>query len=173
MSSPAFVDADLPQDSVPPTTDVKYPCEVCGKESGPYGGRGRKPKKCPEHKIGANRRNAPRATGTNSTLATQATEALCQINGFLMLGVMFAGMHATAGAFSAGEEGFRGQTYAALLTDPDLCRSILKAGVKSGKLALIISYLMLAGSVIPTAVVELREKKAEREARKAELEQSS
>jgi len=172
MTAPVFEDVTIPRDSVPPVTDVEYPCEVCGNEAGPYVGRGRKPKYCPDHKrtVVAKRSTAPRATGTNDTLARQATEALCQINGFLTIGAMFAGMPATAGAIAGAEDGFREQTYTALLTDPDLCRSILKAGVKSGKIALVISYLMFGAAVVPTAALELKAKKEAREALKAQQE---
>jgi len=170
MSAPVFEEAAIPRDSTPPVSDVEYPCEVCGNEAGPYVGRGRKPKYCADHRRSPSRAVAKplRVTGTNDTLARQATEALCQINGFLAIGAMFAGLHATAGAISNAEETFREQTHAALLTDPDLCRSILKAGVKSGKLALIVSYVMFGAAVLPTAVLEVKTKKAEREALKAQ-----
>jgi hypothetical protein len=166
----SFVDTIVPEiaklDVIPEVSDIEYPCVICGKEAGPYSGRGRHPKKCTEHRT-TQVNKGTRVTGTNATLASQATEALCQINGFLTIGAMFAGMPATAGAITAAEDGFREQTYNALLTDPDLCRSILKAGVKSGKIALLISYLMLGAAVMPIAVLEFKAKQQERAERKA------
>ena len=173
MSAPVFEDAIMPKDTTPPVSDVEYPCEVCGNEAGPYGGRGRKPKYCADHRRGPTRKNTSgiKVTGTNDTLARQATEALCQINGFLALGAMVLSLHATAATIAEAQDTFREQTHAALLTDPDLCRTILKAGVKSGKLALLISYVMFGAAVVPVAVMEIKQKKAERDALKAEAEE--
>jgi hypothetical protein len=159
-----FTDVEVPKepepDAVPPTVDVEYPCIVCGRESGPYGGRGRKPRRCPEHK--GRTVSAPRVKGTNASLAAEATEALVQLNGFAAVGAMMIGYHATAGAIAERETLFREQAYSALLTDPALCRTILKGGTTSGKVALVIAYTMFIGGVAPYTISEYRERKAEK-----------
>lgn len=155
-----IVDPDR-QDAIPPVADVEYPCEVCGKESGPYKGRGRKPKRCPEHKrggaSGSTSGNA-RTRGSSAVLAGQAVDALCQLNSFAGIGLMMTGYHATASALAEREEAFREQAYAALVTDPALCRMILRAGTTSGKVSLIIAYAMLGAGVAPTAIMEYKMK---------------
>jgi hypothetical protein len=154
-----FEDAS-PLDTIPfDLSDVEYPCTECGREAGPYAGKGRKPTKCPDHKPGKGTRS-PKVGGTNARLAEQATEALAQINNFMALGCMLGQFHATAGRIAEYDPTFRAQTYNALLTDPDLCRYILKAGTKSGKLALGVSYAMFAAAIMPTALAELKEKRA-------------
>jgi len=160
-----FQDAVIPDDTIPPTSDVEYPCEVCGKESGPYGGRGRKPKRCPEHKRSkATVRSTVKVTGATASLAAQAAGVLEQLNGILAMGLMVTGMQDTAHALAAANEGFKDQAYLALTTDAELCKLILKGGVKSAKLSLGLAYVGLGAAVFPVAVNEAREKKAAREA---------
>src|SRR3954470_23234006 len=157
-----FVPTDIgPSDETPDTTGAEYPCEVCGKEAGPYKGRGRKPKRCADHKRNAS--GTPKTKGTNATLAGQAADALCQVNGLATVGLMVAGFHATAGAIAERESVFREQAYSALLTDPNLCRVILRAGTTSGKLSLLIAYAMLGIGVGPTAIIEFKDKRGEKE----------
>lgn len=160
---PDFVDAGIPSDTAPETTDVEYPCRVCQREAGPYSGRGPKPKLCPEHKT-TKRGSSPKVTGTTANLAAQATAVLCQLNGIIAMGAMATGFFRTAHALAGANEGFEQQAHAALLTDPELCRLILKGGVKSAKLSLGIAYAGLGMAVFPTAVEEAKEKKAARDA---------
>lgn len=153
-------------DTVPPSADVEYPCEVCGRESGPYGGRGRKPKRCPDHKRSSGR-GTPRGPGAPKsavTLADQATEALWQINGIAAFLAMMAGYPQTAGEIQAREQSFREMAHAALLTDPGLCRFILKGGIQSGKASLILCYAMFGMGVAPALVMEVKQKRAEKQA---------
>lgn len=178
MTAPVldFTDATIPPDSVPETFDpgvkVEYPCRVCGKESGPYGGRGPKPKLCPEHKK-VSKGASPKVTGTNASLAAQATGVLTQLNGMIAIGMMALGLNESASALAGANEGFEQQAYAALTTDPELCRLILKGGVKSAKVSLGIAYAGLGMAVLPTAVQEVREKKAARDAKREETENAA
>lgn len=160
-----FTDIDAPEetDTVPATSDVQFPCRVCGRESGPYGGRGPKPKLCPEHKK-VSKGTASKVTGTVANQAAQATAVLVQLNGILSILAMGVGLFNTAGAIATANETFEQQAYNALITDPELCRIILKGGVKSGKLALGIAYAGMGTVVVPTAYAEIKEKKAERDA---------
>lgn len=163
-------DDTLPRDTIPETADVEYPCKQCGREAGPYGGRGRKPTICAECKPKNKRGNTPRVTGTNANLAAQASEVLSQVNSFIALGAAAMKLFGTAGAIGAYDDTFKSQAYAALLTDPDLCRFILKGGVKSAKLTLLMAYGGMAVAVAPTAIMEIKEQQAERKARKEVIE---
>lgn len=157
---------DLPRDVVPDTIDVEYPCEVCGRESGPYAGRGRKPKRCPDHK--PTRKNSgqgsPKVTGSSAVLAAQATEVLSQLNGFIALGTAALKMFSTSGAIAEYDETFKQQAYSALVTDPELCKFILRGGVKSAKLTLLMAYGGMAVAAGPTALQEIKALQAERKA---------
>jgi hypothetical protein len=157
-------------DSIPPTLEVEYPCEVCGNEAGPYGGRGRKPKRCAVHKKGSTGQSR-KVTGNVASMAAQATAVLEQLNGIITIGLMAVGYTDTARAIAGENDAFAQKAHQALLTDPELCRMILKGGVKSGKIALGIAYGSMLMTVAPTAVVEYKEKKEERE--RARLESDS
>lgn len=161
-----FMDVEMPDDTSPPLDDVEYPCDVCGKEAGPYGGRGRKPTKCPDHKKGSKNAGARRVTGNAANLAGQATEVLLQLNGILAIGAMAIGLNATASAIASGNDVFAERANAALLTDTELCRTILKGGIKSAKMGLAIAYGGLLIGTAPVAANEIRERRAEALARK-------
>lgn len=155
-----FLDTDIPPDSVPDTDNIEYPCVECGKESGPYSGRGPKPKRCADHRKNG-KSSVRKVTGTSANVAAQATEVLVQLNGMLALGAMVFGMNGTAAALAAGNETFAERAHAALLTDTELCRMILKGGVKSAKVSLGIAYAGLGVTVFPTALREVQEKREE------------
>jgi hypothetical protein len=161
-----FTDVLIP-DSVPELADVEYPCNGCGKEAGPYGGRGPKPKWCgdcrPKKGKGS---SGVRVTGAPANLAAQAAGVLEQLNGMLAIGLTAVGFFDTAGALAQANGTFKEQAYQALLTDPELCKLILKGGVKSAKISLGLAYCGLSVAVAPTAVNEFREKKAERDAKR-------
>lgn len=170
----AFSEVDVPEtlypsDDVPETvmpqreTDPSgLVCEVCGVPL-TYGGRGRKPKFCEAHRKSTSSKK-PSSGTKNESLARQAAAALAQLNGLACVGLMVVGFPGTAGAISERNEDFENQAYNALLTDPALCATILRAGATSGKAALIIAYGMLAVSVAPVTIGELRERKALRDA---------
>ena len=163
-----FEDEEMPRDLAPATSgSTEYPCEVCGRESGPYGGRGPKPKKCPEH-----RRASVAKTGTGTrvgrvaradeALAARAVETLCQINGLLAFATGIVGFTDTCSSIQDAQDLFKERAYAALLTDAELCKSIVKSGAKSGKVALMLAYGFMGVSVVPTITMEFKEKRAAR-----------
>jgi hypothetical protein len=155
-----FEDTDM--DTVPPAIDIEYPCVVCGEEAGPYGGRGRKPTKCPKHKA-TQSGTSTKVKGANAALAAQATEALVQVNNILTMPLVLMGYQNSASALAKAQDGFRESTYQALLTDPRLCASIVRGGTAGGKVALLISYGMLGSAVGPVLVMEHKMIKAARE----------
>ncbi len=162
MTAPVFEDAaPIELDSVPPMDDIEYPCEVCGREAGPYGGKGPKPKKCPDHKRQTRSTGSTRKTN-NDALAAQASAVLEQLNGVVAVMAMAVGFNMTASAIAANNDAFRENAYEALKTDPDLCKLICKGGVKSGKLALGLAYGAFGTQVVPVAMTEFKQKKEER-----------
>jgi hypothetical protein len=163
-------DDEFPTDSVPDLSDVEYPCQVCGKESGPYGGRGRKPKFCSEHKKTSKATTGNRkVTGAPATLAAQATAVLVQVNGMIALGCMGMSMFKTSHAIAEANPTFEEQAYQALLTDTELCRMILKSGAMSAKMSLGLAYVGMGMAVAPAAIMEIQEK---RETRRVKMEQA-
>jgi len=159
----AFDDTKVPTDEAPPhvNEDDTLRCVECGKAL-TYGGRGRKPRYCDAHR--KSQPSTRRSVGSNDKLAAQATEALIQVNGLVAMTLVWAQMPMTSEALRNAEDVFREQTYNALLTDPGLCKTILKAGTTSGRMSLIIAYGMLALAVGPVARFEIQERKARREA---------
>jgi len=104
-------------------------------------------------------------SGKDANLAAQAATALENLNSLLAFIVMPFGLHATAGAISSGNPQFKEMAYQALLTDPELCRTIMKGGgVMSGGMMLGLAYASLGASVVPTAIMEVKEKRAAIEA---------
>jgi hypothetical protein len=153
MTDLIFSEVDMP-DAVPPSEDVEYPCVVCGRESGPYGGKGPKPKRCIDHKRTAGQ-GTRRASGS---LVEKAADKLVYLNSLLALGAMAFGYIKTAATFAAGEDVFRESVMEALSTDDKLCRTIVRAGQASGMVGLVIAYGTLGAMVVPTMVMEWREK---------------
>lgn len=164
-----FDDADLPQDTVPATSDIEYPCSVCGRESGPYQGRGRKPTKCAEHKPTRSPSNGVRVTGNASNIAAQAAKTLVQLNHAIALGAAALSMFGTSKAIFSYQAAFEEQAYAALLTDPELCRQLLRVGSKSAKASLTLCYVGMGVACAPIAVAEIKEKRAAKLAENEEM----
>ncbi|WP_204045969.1 hypothetical protein [Acrocarpospora phusangensis] len=140
-----------------------------------YNGKGRRPRKCDEHKNTRPSRQKPSASASAAgpaatkaeQLAEAAAEVLCQANEWLAMGAFLAGLVDTSSKLAGREEKFREQAVAALVLDPDLSKMILRMGARSGKFALAGAYLSLLGGVVPVAIEEIREI---REARRAEAE---
>jgi hypothetical protein len=167
----SFTDATVPPDSVPTVEGdtVEFPCSVCGKEAGPYGGRGPKPSKCPDHKASKSKSGGVRVTGNASNLAAQAAKTLANLNSLFAMGLTMASMFRTAGVVAEyNAEMFEKQAYEALLLDPELCRQIVRTGGKSAGMALGMAYVGMGIAVGPVAVNEYRDQRAERRMRMEE-----
>jgi hypothetical protein len=158
-----FTDTSAPKDE-PVPTQYEYACQVCGKELF-YGGRGRKPVKCDEHKT----TQSKKGSGSNANMARQASNILSEWNTMVRAGLMipyipFAGVNPvylpdTAEAIKEADEVFTDQAYRALLADPKLCKLIIRIGASSGKMSLIVAYGMLGVKVFPVAVNEMKDHK--------------
>lgn len=160
-----FTDETI-RDDIPELNDIDNPCKSCGREIDvAYGGRGPRPKFCSTcKKAPTTRKQQPRITGNAQNLAAQATGVLVQGNALIAMMVGAMGLFRTGGAIAAANETFETSAYQALLTDPEFCKTILKSGAKSAKVSLALAYGGMAMSVVPTAAMELKEKKAERDA---------
>ena len=163
-----FVDAPIP-DVVPELDDVENPCKQCGKEIDiAYGGRGPRPKYCseckPANRSQGKRQQTPRITGNAQNLAAQATGVLVQLNAMIAMGAAAFGLFRTGSAIASANETFETSAYQALLTDPEFCKTILKSGAKSAKVSLALAYGGMGMAVLPTAAMELKEKKEARDA---------
>jgi hypothetical protein len=155
---------DGPADAAPEPDEMTCQADGC-REPLKYGGRGRKPRFCPEHKTG--KKTVSRSGSGQNRLAGQAADALVQLNCLIGTGLMVIppvlgreSMMETGAAIAAAQDGFRESAFEALKTDPALCRMIVRAGVTSGKLALMIAYGTMAISVAPTAYLELRKERS-------------
>jgi hypothetical protein len=149
-------------DSIPVTMETDFPCEVCGKESGPYSGRGPKPKRCDDHKKKRSAGPSVRVTGKSAEMAAQAAEVLTSINAALAVGLGGFGFIRSMTAIFERNEDFKKTAYSALVTDPNLCRQILAVGEKSAKMTLGLAYVSLGMGIAPTLAEEYRDKKAAR-----------
>lgn len=157
-----FEDATVP-DVAPITEDVEYPCQyiddsgaVCGRESGPYGGRGRKPKFCDLHKANKVKGAAPRVAGAHAALARQALEALVNFHNTAAFIAMALGFQNTAMAITTAEDEFRRMAITPLMADRKLCERILKGGTNSAMVGMLIAYGTFGAAVVPTAALEYR-----------------
>lgn len=148
----------IPDDAPDVSGMPEFSCETCGKELH-YGGRGRKPKYCDEHKRSTTTRSSG-GTTSNEKLASAALDILVQANNLCGMGLMLMQMPRTASAIAMREDPFRVQALEALKADPALCKMILKAGATSGKAMLFMAYGMLAISIAPVAFEEIKERRA-------------
>lgn len=152
----ATVEYQFEPDVIPVADTIEYPCQVCGREAGPYAGKGRKPRFCVEHKPGRGKsgvRKAPR----NDALAAQAADALVQVNRMAAFGATVMGYEDTGDAVRAAQDEFRNAAHAALITDEELCRAILRGGPLSARLSLLLAYGMMLTVIGPVAVTEYRQ----------------
>lgn len=147
--------------TAPSAVSETLTCEECGREF-PYGGRGRRPKMCPEHR----RKTSDKAPASEGGSKLAATAAKVCANTWAQLGTaaFLMGMTGTAGVVSRKLDMYEDQCRMALESDPDMCRMILKNGTSSGRVAFAITNAMMAFSVVSTGVVELRAIRAAKDA---------
>jgi hypothetical protein len=156
---------DAPADEAPEGLGPFCEVDGCDNPLASYSGRGRKPKRCEEHK-GA-RAKSTSSGATNAKLARQAAEVLAQLNSMLGLGAMFLGYPMTASAIGNTEDKFIDLAASALETDPGLCRVILRAGTKSARVGLAMAYAQLGMALAPVIVMEYKARVAAAEAEAA------
>jgi len=175
MTELTFDTIDLSKDEAPPmngvTDDSFDPAYPGSTPEAPYGFK--------DDGTAYKRRPGPRGPRKSSgrgnmpaseSQARSAAAMLGQLNNLIGLSLFSFGFPLTAGEIAKGNDMFVEQAYAALLTDPALCRKILSAGAQSGKAALVMAYGTLALGIAPALVVELKERRA---AAQAETEQEA
>lgn len=163
---PAAIDAsyetdtpDFPNEVVEAPSDGALACLTCGKPLR-YGGHGRKPRYCDEHKTKTKR--APGRIAAND--ATVAAEALASLNITLALALTFVPFEPvrlpkTANAISENNDVFKVEVEKALLSAPHLAARIASAGGVTGVMGLVAAYAMLGMAIAPTALDELKAKR--------------
>lgn len=162
--TPTIVD-DEPADTVPdfaPDTDTGFTCEVCSKPL-VYAGKGRHPRFCEEHKPNKGKTSVARARkSSNDAIAEQAAETLFTTNAFVQFVAQMAGYVDTADAIDIANPVFKERALDALRSDPELAKSIARAGGPTARMALIMAYSMFAFAVVPVAFAEQKVKVKER-----------
>lgn len=155
--TPSFVIADAPPSFsivTAPSNDDDLTCEVCGTPL-VYGGRGRKPKRCDEHK----KSGARTSTGTRRSSTRDVDAALAALEGFetiLQFGLMWASPHAAAD-FETRRESLTARNQKILEADPALAKRLSSAASKGGGFALVLSYGIAFGPAVLIARRDLIE----------------
>lgn len=171
MTSPTFQDADIPADATPiydgadglsdapqdapPSDDLT--CEVCGVPLS-YGGRGRKPKRCAEHKAGRATTAAPRARAKGDVEAALARMEM--LYSMLATG-LFMVSPAAASEFAAGVERTQVMNRQAFEADARLTKRINATSQNAGGLIFFGANAMLIGPAVRVVLTDLASKRAE------------
>ena len=120
--------------------------------------KGRKPRFCDDHK-----KNAPKggskARGATPQLAAQATDLIINITDILQVTAFASGYEDTADAIEDKQPVLRERVYAALLTNPARCRSIIKILGGTTDLSLAIALGTFVANIATTAFNEYKDKK--------------
>lgn len=152
-----IVDVDVPQTDPVPELSSEYLCEVCGKAL-TYGGRGRKPRFCSEHKKNGRSNTSRRSSAKNDLLALQAADGvvnICQLVGIGCYGMKF---NETGDAIFDGSDTLKNDLYQALQNNPRRAEQISKALSGSTDIALLIALGKFTGRVGAIAVTEAAER---------------
>jgi len=163
---PTTVPVDVPQDEPVPQVAAEYRCQHpgCDREL-TYGGRGRKPKFCDEHKKKAAVKSGSsrRGTAQNEALANQACDLIIGLTDIAAIGFMLVGYRETEQEISDAQDPLRDQIYSSLLANPARAKRIvtLLGGVSDA--TLIVALLGFTVRVGSSAVNEYRDKKSSRE----------
>lgn len=163
-ASPVFaiVAENVPDvsDEVPPTVEEDTCTERnvkgvrCLKEPGHEGRHRYKPR------ADGTSPGKSRSGGTNANLATQAADTVMQLKTFVMMGALGFGFMRTAHQMASVADAQHDRIYNALLTDPAMCRMIIRGGVKSGKLAFLVAEGLWIAEIAPVFKQELDERRA-------------
>lgn len=164
-----FETTPIPDDAAPPMdepTPVAAPFNPEFPDStadAPYG-------YFPDGRIRKRRPHGSRKTATSSVTRMPASESsarsaaglLATLNNLIAVGITTAaGLPRTGAAITEGNAQFESMAYEALLADPALCKKILSVGASSGKGALALAYVTLGATIVPAAISEVKERKAE------------
>lgn len=159
-----YDDAPIPPDETPTTTTDPV-CQECGVPL-VYGGRGRKPKWCDEHK-------PKRTSGTTGRRTSgDVTQALAILDGMyrgFTMALMVVSPRA-AGEWTARIPDLMATNTVILTGDRDLTRSICKMGQGGGKIAFAGAHVMALAPVGLIVRAELADRRAIRDMQRATQE---
>lgn len=160
-----FSVASIPEDAAPMDTapadpisePAGYYCEVCGVPLS-YGGRGRPPKRCAEHKSSKSSGSSSRGGGRRSTRDVDAAmAALDAAHTSLTFGLMLLSPTAAA-EWEQGRPKLNERNQLILESDPALAKRIASMAAKGGSTALILNHLIALVPVLGIARGEMRER---------------
>lgn len=144
-------------------------CEVCGTPLY-YGGRGRKPKFCDEHKRSAPKSSSGGSKGRNGAVVDAAMANLNMLNNMAKLPIGL--ISAPAGqVWNSKLDDLQAQSRAILESDPALAKSIAGAGAISGKWLLLGAYALAFKDVAAVAIIDNSQKRAAKAAAKKTQQQ--
>lgn len=150
------------RDEAPPATGPT--CETCGVEL-VYAGRGRPPRRCPEHRKERTKTritDAPIPTAPTSLgVAGKAARVLGSYNGIVAIGLHIAGLPETSKYIVQCNPTFEEQVAAALASDEKLAKRILGSGQTTALAGLAFAYGPLAFTAVMMARAELRKRNGE------------
>lgn len=146
----------VPNDDVTPAGDDNVShCRVCGTGIDHlYGGRGKRPVLCEDHKKDTASKISSGTRG--NTNAKLAADAIDDAYSMVALGLMFFAPGA-ASVLAASREGQKEKNLAFLSKDPELCKAINKVGKTGGRFAFFASQAMLLAPVVILATTEMRQ----------------
>ena len=148
-------------DLTPPDTapgEGMLTCEKCGN-SFEHSGKGRKPKRCPDCR---SVRETPVASRrTTSKDVESAIAVLDGMYNLVSLGLFMLNPKA-AGVWNAQVDELQKQNRVTLAGDPNLTKSILRVGEKSGRTAFVLAHAFAVAPVVGVIVADLppKQKKA-------------
>lgn len=150
-------DTGIPADvDMPPLVSDDPVCQVCGVPL-TYGGRGRKPKFCDDHKQTKTTSGSGRKTaGAGTVDAAMASLEFCE--GIFSIALLMASP-AAAVQWSASLPELRAKNRAILNGNPALCKSIAKTSSKVSPYMLLGSYGYALAPVAKTVLNDMRARK--------------
>jgi hypothetical protein len=145
---------DLPMET-PTIVEPEYSCQTCGKAL-VYGGRGRKPRYCDEHKRGGNttKIGARNAAGSD---VIRAVAALEMAYGLMRTGFMMIGAVNAASDLGRAIPQLSASNMEYLSQDKELTRAINKMGKVSGRSGFILTHILTLGPIAIGGTLEARE----------------
>jgi hypothetical protein len=162
LSKLAAETVPVPEDDAAP----EYACETCGKELH-YGGRGRHPRFCEEHKPRGASNISTRKSSAKGDVAA-ALSALDMMYDLLGMGFLVVGAHDAADLFKESREQLKEKNESYLSNDAALAKSLAKLGRTGGRYAFATAQIATVGPVLILATGEVTQRRraaaAERDA---------
>lgn len=143
MSVLDLMDATTPDDLDDTPTASEYSCEICGAPL-EYGGRGRKPTRCDDHK----RKAAAKPRSSSPTGDVRSALAVMEsMYGAVSLGLIMVSPQ-SAQVWATQIDSLQASNALVLAGDKALCKSICRLGERSGKAMFFSAHVMAAVPVV-------------------------